>query len=354
MLARLCPYRQRKRRLRRRLPAPRVRAGPRGRHGGGRAVGRVPRAAGDLAAADRLSAGHGRRRRPRNPRRAAARGGDRHCHFRRRARPDGGAGSASAVMGGGRAGRCVCDLPRACARRRASARARCRGLLRRFRGRHWIAASHRHRLRPARTLARRPPHSARRRRGDCARRARLPEWDRMSALLRGLLQPLVLPAHALALLAFGLLIGQQRAPWRLLALAAFVTGLAGGLAAIALAVGQTPAANFLLAAAGFAGLLVAIGRPPPALACTLLAAVAGVALGLDSPPEAISIAVATTMLIGTALGASVALALVVAGATYVDAQKWVAPRIGMRVLGSWIAASALLVLALRFARGQLF
>ena len=176
----------------------------------------------------------------------------------------------------------------------------------------------------------------------------------MSALVRGLLQPLMLPAHALALLAFGLLIGQQRVPWRLLALAAFVAGLAGGLAAIALAVGQTPAADVLLAAAGLAGLLVAIGRPPPALACVLLAAVAGMALGLDSPPEAISIAVATTMLIGTALGASLALALVVAGASYVGAQKWAAPRIGMRVLGSWIAASALLVRALRFARGQLF
>src|SRR5262249_30174081 len=105
---------------------------------------------------------------------------------------------------------------------------------------------------------------------------------------------------------------------------------------------------------GLAGLLVAIGRPPPAFACALLATLAGVALGLDSPPEAISIAVATTMLIGSGLGASLALALLIAGASYVDTQKWVAPRIGMRVLGSWIAASALLVLALRFARGQLF
>src|SRR5262245_8209014 len=354
MLARLCPYRQRKRRLRRRLPAPNVRAGPPGRDGGGRAVGRVPRAAGDLAAAHRLSARHGGRRRHGNPRRAAARSGDRHCHFRRRARPDGGAGSASAVVGGGRTSRDVRDLPRACARWRAPARNRCRRLLRRFRGRNRIAAPHGHRLRPARALARGPCHRARCRRGDCARRARLPERNRMSALLRGLLLPLMLPAHALALLAFGLLIGQQRTSSRLLALATFVAGLAGGLAAIALAVGQTPAGDVLLAAACLAGLLVAIGRPPPALACVLLAAVAGMALGLDSPPEAISIAVATIMLIGTALGASLALAIVVAGASYVGAQKWAAPRIGMRVLGSWIAASALLVLALRFARGQLF
>jgi urease accessory protein len=176
----------------------------------------------------------------------------------------------------------------------------------------------------------------------------------MSALLRGLLQPLMLPAQALALLAFGLLISQQRASSRLGALAAFVAGLAVGLSAIALAVGQTPAGDVLLGASGLAGLLVAIGRPPPALACALLAAIGGVALGLDSPPDAISIAAATIMLIGTALGASLALALVVAGASYLDAQKWIAPRIGMRVLGSWIAASALLVLALRFARGQLF
>ena len=51
----------------------------------------------------------------------------------------------------------------------------------------------------------------------------------------------------------------------------------------------------------------------------------------DSPPEAISIAVATIMLIGTALGASLALAIVVVGASYVGAQKWAAPRIGRTI-----------------------
>jgi hydrogenase/urease accessory protein HupE len=176
----------------------------------------------------------------------------------------------------------------------------------------------------------------------------------MSHFLRGLLQPLALPAHVLALLAFGLLIGQQGARTRLLGLASFIAGLAGGLIAIALAVGQTQAANVLLAAVGLAGLLVAVGRPLPAFACALLAAAAGVALGLDSPPEAISIAAGTMMLIGTGVGASVVLAIVVASVGSIGAQKWTAPRIGMRVLGSWTAASAVLVLALRFARGQLF
>ncbi len=177
----------------------------------------------------------------------------------------------------------------------------------------------------------------------------------MTDFVRGLLHPLALPAHALALLALGLLIGQQQARRRPLLSAAFIAGLAAGLSAIALAVGQTPAADVLLAAGGLAGILVAIGRPLPALACALLAAVVGVALGLDSPPDAISIAAGTIMLIGTGLGASLMLAIVVGGAGWlVGAQDKAVPRIGMRILGSWVAASAMLVLALRFARGGLF
>ena len=177
----------------------------------------------------------------------------------------------------------------------------------------------------------------------------------MSGLASGLLHPLLLPAHALALLAYGLLIALQQMERRPLLIAAFVAGLAAGLVAIALAVGQTPAGDILLAATGVAGLLVALGRPIPSLACAPLAAVAGMALGLDSPPEAISLAVATLTLIGTGIGASLALALIVVGASHlIGERKWIAPRIGARILGSWIAASAVLVLALRFARGQLF
>lgn len=177
----------------------------------------------------------------------------------------------------------------------------------------------------------------------------------MNGFAGGLLQPLALPAHALALLGLGLLIGQQRRGQRLPLLAAFVVGLAAGLTAIAFAVGETPAADILLAVTGLSGLLVAIGRPLPVAAVALLAAVAGAVLGLDSPPEAISIAVAMSMLIGTGLGAGLVLALVVAGTSLLAGppERFV-PRIGVRILGSWIAASALLVLALRFTRGQLF
>ena len=130
-----------------------------------------------------------------------------------------------------------------------------------------------------------------------------------------------------------------------------VAVLWGGLAAIVLAAGPTSALDMLLAATVLTGLLVALARPMPAFVGAPLAAIIGIALGLDSPPEVIAISAATIMLIGTWIGACLALALVVAGASYLTAW-W--QRIGMRILGSWIAASAILVLALRFARGQLY
>jgi urease accessory protein len=170
----------------------------------------------------------------------------------------------------------------------------------------------------------------------------------MSGLIAGLLHPMAVPAHTLALLAAGLLVGQQGRI--VLPLAVFAVGVTAGLAAIAFAVRQTFAADVLLATAGSAGALAALAQPVPGVA-TLLAGVSAVALGLDSPPQAISLAVARLTLIGTGLGACLALAIIAVGTSYL-AREW--QRIGVRVLGSWIAASAILVLALRFARGQLF
>jgi urease accessory protein len=171
----------------------------------------------------------------------------------------------------------------------------------------------------------------------------------MSSLLSGLLHPLAVPAHAVALLALGLLIGQQRPGVRHAALLAFIVGLAAGLTAIAFAVGPTSAADVLLAAAAVTGLLVAFAWPMPALACAPLGAVVGIALALDSPPEVIALSAATVMLIGTGIGACLVLAVVVVGTSRLT-RAW--QRIGVRILGSWMAASAMLVLALRFARGQ--
>jgi urease accessory protein len=172
----------------------------------------------------------------------------------------------------------------------------------------------------------------------------------MSPLLGGLLHPLAVPAHAIALLALGLLIAQQRLRARIAAIVLFVAALVAGLGAIVGGIGPTSALDVLLAATALTGLLVALARPMPALVSAPLAVVIGGALGLDSPPEVLAISDATIMLIGTGIGAALALAVVVVCASYLTL-AW--QRIGMRILGSWIAASAILVLALRFAGGQM-
>ena len=60
----------------------------------------------------------------------------------------------------------------------------------------------------------------------------------------GLLHPVLVPAHALSLVALGLLIGQQSD--RRIVSIIFTLALAAGLIAIALAIEETPAGNVLL------------------------------------------------------------------------------------------------------------
>ena len=73
----------------------------------------------------------------------------------------------------------------------------------------------------------------------------------------------------------------------------------------------------------------------------------GAALALNAPPHAITIADAVAAQLGfafVALAAFSAVALVAMNAT----RPW--QRVGLRIVGSWIAASAILVLVLRLAR----
>jgi urease accessory protein len=103
----------------------------------------------------------------------------------------------------------------------------------------------------------------------------------------------------------------------------------------------------VLGSAIVAGLFVALARPLPQLAGTVLAIVLGTAIALDSPPEVVSVSEANLMLIGTGIGAAVFL-IVVALATRQVRPRWAT--IGIRILGSWIAAIAVLAVALRFVR----
>jgi urease accessory protein len=162
----------------------------------------------------------------------------------------------------------------------------------------------------------------------------------------GLLHPLFVPAHALALLGLGLLMAQQD-HWTGAVLVAFVAALAAGLCVMTTGIVPRFANETIVVLAGAAGLLVAIARPLPKIAGCLLAAAAAFAIALDSPPEVVSVSEANIMLLGTGLGATFVPLLVAVCASRLTG-SWA--RIGMRIVGSWIAASALLVLTLRLVR----
>ena len=163
----------------------------------------------------------------------------------------------------------------------------------------------------------------------------------LQAFVDGLLNPLTTPAHVLVLLALALLLARQ--PQRYAVLLVFALALAAGFLAIVLAVETTPARTVLLAVAAALGVMIAAAWAPKLLAW-LFAAIAGAALALDSPPQAVTITAAYATLAGTAVGACAMLMVVAAIAAHTNAD-W--QRLGIRILGSWIAASAILVLAVQ-------
>lgn len=163
----------------------------------------------------------------------------------------------------------------------------------------------------------------------------------------GLLHPVLVPAHGLALLGLGLLVGQQALRDRFALLLVFAAALLAGIGAIVAAVAVTGAATVILAIAGVSGILVAVGLPALRVVSAGLAAILGAALALDSVPEAISMRASLIELAGTAAGAGLIVTIVAALAA-AGKRPW--QRIGARILASWTAASAIFVLALQFAR----
>jgi urease accessory protein len=159
----------------------------------------------------------------------------------------------------------------------------------------------------------------------------------------GALHPLFVPVQVLAILGTGLLVGQQtsRSPWT--ATAGYGAGLVAGFAAIVSAVVARWAGEVLLADAVVSGVLVALAQPVPRFLVNVLALTTGLALALDSPPHVNSLEEASMVLIGTFCCAVVLLLIVLEGASMLNGD-W--QRLGVRIVGSWIAASAIMGLAL--------
>jgi hypothetical protein len=153
------------------------------------------------------------------------------------------------------------------------------------------------------------------------------------------------PTHLLAVVALGLLAGQQA---RLVVpIAALAAGLGVGSLIVASAIRDNPAAPALLLLAAISAGLTIIARPLPSWVAAVVALAIGAALALNAPPQEFTIHAAIVSQLGFALAAILAFALATLAATLARG-PW--QRIGVRIVASWIAASAILVLALRLAR----
>lgn len=162
-------------------------------------------------------------------------------------------------------------------------------------------------------------------------------------IINGALHPLLSPAHVLVLLGLGLLLGQQvpfelRTPLRVfppvsaIALLLTTTGRIGGI--------YPPV---LIGIAFCIGILVGLEIKLSRLACGTLCAVAALGIGLDSAMEGdLGVALVKTLL-GTWISVNVVVVYLAICASNGADKKWA--RTGIRVIGSWIIAISLMVLA---------
>ncbi len=162
-----------------------------------------------------------------------------------------------------------------------------------------------------------------------------------------MLHPFVVPGHILCLVALGLWLGRQETRNTRIALAAGAISLLAGLALAHVLAPGALLEPILLIATGLLGLAVAASWQTNALVAACLAALSLGAIGLDSLVDSDQARVVLLSAMGT-FCAALWVAFILASATTGLNADW--QRIGTRVVGSWTAAVALIVLSLRFVQ----
>jgi len=167
----------------------------------------------------------------------------------------------------------------------------------------------------------------------------------LDGFLSGFIHPLVEPAHLIALIAFVLLIGQQGMKATHPGLLALC--IASGVGLLVAGFGwpiNTDVA--LLTFAGMSGMAVALAKPLPRAAYVIAGIWVGLGIGIASAPDGPGGGPMIATMLGTWAGASI---WATNGSSVVEALKrpWVL--VLMRVVASWMAACAVLFLALSVA-----
>jgi urease accessory protein len=166
-----------------------------------------------------------------------------------------------------------------------------------------------------------------------------------SGFYAGLLHPVVVPAHLIALIGLALWLGQHDQRWIERAIIVFAISLIIGFI-----LGRFgpwgDLMSILLVGALALGLMVAAARTLPWQAVAAMASGIALCVGADSVPEdAATLRALLFAVAGTFIGAHLLLLNVVA---IVSSSEPAWSKIAVRITGSWIGAVAILVLALNF------
>ncbi|MDX1346187.1 MAG: HupE/UreJ family protein [Sedimenticolaceae bacterium] len=171
----------------------------------------------------------------------------------------------------------------------------------------------------------------------------------MDSFYNGVLHPVLVPAHLLAIVSAGLLIGQQGVKRMQLPLITFLLVLIAALTVTGqfdLALPESAGEMYLLSMAVLCGVLVALELELSYLPLMAIAVVVALLVGFDSSQPELQGRAKLAILTGTGVGGFL-LILYAAAAAEFASRAW--QKIGIRILGSWATASAFIVLAFTFA-----
>ena len=164
-----------------------------------------------------------------------------------------------------------------------------------------------------------------------------------SDFANGAIHPVVNPAQLLVVAGLALLVGRQE-PLRIKRpMLAFAIPSAIALGLTAAGIGGELPQPVLCAIALCLGLLVAIGKALPQIVVTGLCTLAAVAISLDSGVENGGWSSVLQTLVGTWLSLCLLVLYVSLATSNATGKPWA--EIAVRILGSWLVAIALMVLA---------
>jgi len=166
----------------------------------------------------------------------------------------------------------------------------------------------------------------------------------------GAMHPLTTPSHVLLIIAISILLGIRVTEGRMRYLAAIFSMTAVGLILAFVLASFFPAALLILLLTTVLGVLIIIPTALPGWAFTAFAGASGFLLAMESIPDPGAFLDVLITVFGSLVGIHYLIMYGSKGASY-TLERWDSQvmQIGIKVVGSWITAIGLLMLALTLA-----